>query len=158
MTRPRSKTLQWRQAKLASSRGYIFSGAAPSGASRSGEGMGVCRELPASSCRPTPDHRGRGQLLHPPSAKGPTPEAKTPARGPHNMKFSRLAPHAKSTVSRTMAARPRTPAPTAPGRCRWTSSLSTTSKPLLRPRQRAETTADFLRELRLFAAKTHPPP
>lgn len=57
-----------------------------------------------------------------------------------------------------MAARPRTPAPTAPGRCRWTSSLSPTSKPLLRPRQRAETTADFLRELRLFAAKTHPPP
>lgn len=74
------------------------------------------------------------------------------------MKLSRLAPHDKSTVSRTMAARPRTPAPTPPGRSRWTSSFSPTSKHLLRPRQRAETTADFLRELRLFAAKTHPPP
>lgn len=119
--------------------------------------MRVCRELPASSCRPTPDHRGRGQLLHPPSARAPPPEAKTPARGPHNMKFARLAPHSKSTVSRTMAARPWSPPPTPPGRRRWTSSLSPTSKPLLRPRQRAETTADFLRELRLFAAKTQPP-
>ena len=157
MTRPRSKTLQWRQARLASGRGSVFSGAAPSGASGSGQGMRVCREHPTSFCRPTPDHRGRGQLLRPPSARAPPPRPR-PLRGrPHNRKFSRLAPHAKSTVSRTMAARPRTPAATPPRRCRRTFSLSPTSKPLLRPRQRAQTTADFLRELRLFAAKTHPP-
>lgn len=80
MTRPRSKTLQWRPARLASSRGYVFSGAAPSGASGSGEGMRVCRELPASSCRPTPDHRGRGQLRRPLSARAPPPRPR-PLRG-----------------------------------------------------------------------------
>lgn len=72
MTRPRSKTLQYRQVRLASSRGY-FSSAAPSGASGSDVGAPVCRELPASSSRPTPDHCGRGQLLHPPSARAPPP-------------------------------------------------------------------------------------
>lgn len=73
MTRPRSKTtLQCSQVRLASSRGY-FSSAAPSGASGSGVGAPVCREPRASTSRPTPDHRGRGHLLHPPSARAPPP-------------------------------------------------------------------------------------
>lgn len=73
MTRPRSKTtLQCSQARHASSRGY-FSSAAPSGASGSGVDAPVCRKPRASTRRPTPDRRGRGHLLHPPSARAPPP-------------------------------------------------------------------------------------
>lgn len=157
MTRPRSKTtLQCSQVRLASSRGY-FSSAAPSGASGSGVGAPVCREPRASTSRPTPDHRGRGHLLHPPSARAPPPRPR-PLRWAPQGEVCTARTHAKSTISRTMVARPRTPPPTPPGRCRWTSSLPPTSKPLLRLRQRAETAADFLRELRPFSAKMHPPP
>lgn len=65
---------------LPASRGYVFSGAAPSGASGSGVGTRVGRELQASSISPTLDHHGRGQILHPPSARAPPPRPR-PLRG-----------------------------------------------------------------------------
>ncbi|KAL6036413.1 hypothetical protein STEG23_012644 [Scotinomys teguina] len=155
MTRPRSKTLQCRQVRLASSRGYFCCSFWSLRERRRGTGLQRAPGPPAAGPHLT-IAGAASSSIHPQLV--PHPRGRDPCAGPHKVKFARLAPHAKSTVSRTMVVRPRAPPPTPSGRCPRTSSLTPNSKPLLLPRLRAETTADFLRELRPFAAKRHPPP
>lgn len=80
MTRPRSKTLQWRQARLANGRGSIFAGAAPSGASGSGQGMQVCKEHRPPPAGPLLTTAGAASSYNPPPARAPPPRPR-PLRG-----------------------------------------------------------------------------